>query len=516
MAASCKLARTTFDTAALDAIVGDFMDVFGLPGIALAVAGAQGPGYVKGYGVRKAGEPARVDVETSFAIGSTSKAFLSACLAILVDEGKLAWDDPVRRHLPEFRLHDPVVSDMMTVRDLLLHNSGLPLGAADLMQFPYTDHRPEEVLAALRHFSPGTGFRSGYAYDNCLYIVAGILLERVSGASWEQFASKRLFTPLGMRGAVANPTLVTSSNRAGRHARLGPPVIGMGSLEPIVPSETALIGPAGGINCSAAALLPWLRVQLGRGVLADGGRLWSAAQADDMWTARTLIASGPGPTADAPQRSVLQAYALGWGVSDFRGNRMLAHAGGLAGQTSRVTLLPERQLGLALLSNSGDAEPLSSLRYALLDSLLGVAKYDWIGATRATIDHVEAQVREAAGTGDFLAPRGGPSLALARYAGLYRDAWYGEVMIDFGPDGLGISFTRSPSMRSTLEPFGEDAFRTRFPRGTAEDAILRFHIRDGAIEKLSLRALSPLADFSFDYHHLLLLPVPSNRSGGAP
>jgi CubicO group peptidase (beta-lactamase class C family) len=501
-----------FDTAQLDAIIGRFMQAFQLPGVALAALGPNGQAYVRGYGVRVLGQPAAVDVQTSFAIASTSKAFLAACLAMLVDEGKLAWEDPVRRHLPEFQLNDPAAGAMMTVRDLLLHNSGLPLGAADLMQFPRSDHSREEILAALRHFPLSAGFRSGYAYDNCLYLVAGMVLERVSGLGWDSFVAQRIFTPLGMAGAVGNPTLATGANRAGRHARLGPPTIGMGPLEPVTPDEAALIGPAGGINCSAAALLPWLQVQLGRGALADGSRLWSQLQAEQMWATRTLIASGPGPSAEQPQRSVLQAYALGWGVSDYRGRRMITHAGALAGQTSRVTLLPEQGIGFALLSNSGDAEPLSGLRYALLDYFLDVPGHDWVNATRNAIDTAQAQVLALLGHDDFVAPEGGASLPLQRYAGRYRDAWYGDVSIDCEDGNLGIAFSRSPALRSRLEPFGTDSFRTRFARGVAEDAVVRFHIADGAVVQVTLRALSPLADFSFDYHDLSLLPVPAGES----
>jgi CubicO group peptidase (beta-lactamase class C family) len=509
-------APVPFGAGAIDAIVMRFMDAFALPGVAVAVLAPHGHAYARGYGVRVLGQPEAVDVQTSFAIASTSKAFLSACLAMLVDEGTLAWDDPVQRHLPEFALHDAAASAMMTVRDLLLHNSGLPLGAADLMQFPRTDHSAVEILAALRHFPLGAGLRSGYAYDNCLYLVAGMVLERVSGLAWSSFVAQRIFAPLGMHGAVGDPTLVTSANRAGRHARLGPPTIGMGALESITPDEAALIGPAGGINCGAAALLPWLRVQLGRGALDKDTRLWSAAQADQMWNARTLIASGPGPTFDYPQRSVLQAYALGWGVSDFRGRRMLTHGGALAGQASRVTLLPDLGIGLALLSNSGDAEPVSNLRYALLDYLLAAPAHDWIGATRKAIDTAHGKVHALLGDGDFASPAGRPSLPLQRYAGRYRDAWYGDVDITCVDGILHVAFTRSPTMRSRLEPFGVDSFRTRFPRGAAEDAVLRFELDGGAVARITLRALSPLADFSFDYHDLLLLPVAPTTPGGQP
>src|SRR5471032_2524793 len=144
-----------FDTAEVDAIVGRFMRTFQTPGAAVAMVGPNGQAYVRGYGVRALGRPEAVDVQTSFAIASNSKAFLSACLAMLVDDGKLSWEDPVRRHLPEFALRDPAASAMMTVRDLLLHNSGLPLGAGDLMQFPRSDHSREEILRALLHFQTG-------------------------------------------------------------------------------------------------------------------------------------------------------------------------------------------------------------------------------------------------------------------------------------------------------------------------------------------------------------------------
>ena len=495
------------DGAAIDEIVRHFMQAFGIPGAGVAIVAPDRPPIVRGYGVRRLGEAAPVDAHTQFAIASNSKAFLSGCLALLVDEGRLGWDDPVVRHLPEFRMYDPAVTAMMSVRDLLVHRSGLPLGAGDLMQFPRSDHTREDVLRALPHFKPATAFRSAYAYDNCLYIVAGILLERVSGLSWDRFVTERIFRPLGMADAVSNPTLALSANRAGRHARLGPPVIGMGVLEVITPDESDLIGPAGGISASLADIVPWLSVQLGRGTLADGRRLWSTAQADEMWTPQTLISSGPGPSADRPQRAVMQAYALGWGVSDYRGRRMLTHGGGLAGQASRTTLLPDQGVGFVVFSNSGDGEPVSGLRYALLDHLLGVGGFDWVDSTRQTIAAAEAGVRELLGDGEFKAPDGGPSLPLDQYAGRYRDPWYGDILIGRAGDRLTIDFARTPVLKSRLEPFGADAFRTRFPRGTGEDAVVRFEVEQGRVTAVTMKALSPLADFSFDFHDLAFAPV---------
>jgi len=491
----------------IDALVGRFMREFEVPGIGVAIVRPGQPAFVQGYGVRTLGQGAAVDARTQFAIASNSKAFLTACLALLVDEGKLGWDEPVVKYLPQFRMYDPRVTSMMTVRDLLTHRSGLPLGAGDLLQFPRTDHTAEDVLGALPYFKPARGFRAGYAYDNCLYIVAGLLLQRVSGSSWDAFVTERIFRPLGMTDAVSNPTLVRSANHAGRHARLGPPVIGMGPQRVVAADEGAVIGPAGGINVSVAEIVPWLQVQLARGALPDGRRLWSTAQSDEMWKPQTIVASGPGPTAEAPQRSVIQAYALGWGVAEYRGQRMLSHGGGLAGQITRTALLPDLGVGLVVFSNAQDEDAVSSLRYALLDHVLGAPPFDWAAFARTATAEAQAEVLKVAGTGGFIPPPGGPSLPLDRYAGRYRDPWYGDILVARRGAGLAIDFTRTPVFKSPLEPFGPDAFRTRFAPAAGEDAVVMFAVGDGAVTGVTMQPLSPLADFSFDFQDLAFTPV---------
>ena len=493
----------------LDSIVEGFMRAFEIPGVGVAIVRPDAPPLIKTWGVRTLGQAARVGPHTQFAIASNSKAFLSACLAILVDEGKLGWDDPVVDHLPEFEMHDPAITAMMTVRDLLVHRSGLPLGAGDLLIFPRTDREADDVLRALKHFRPATGFRAGYAYDNTLYIVAGVLLQRVSGLGWDAFVQQRIFTPLGMRDAVSNPTLVRGDDHAGRHARLGPPTRGIGELVVVPANEGAVIGPAGGINASLTDIVPWLTVQLSGGALPDGARLWSAAQSAEMWKPQTLIGSGPGPTAAAPQRSVMSGYALGWGVADYRGRRMLSHSGGLAGLITRTTLLPDQGIGFVVFTNTEDSDPVSGLRYAIMDHLLEVPDFDWLGHTRRTIDETVGQVSALLGSGDFPTPSGGPSLPLERYAGLYRDPWYGDIRIARSGASLTIDFLPTPAFKSVLEPFGVDAFRTRFPRGAGEDAVLSFAIEQGAVTGVTMKALSPIADFSFDFHDLAFRPIPT-------
>ena len=500
-AASATPACAPVASCPVDDLVGRFMREFSIPGIGIAIVQPGQAPLARGYGVRRLGDAMPVDAHTQFAIASNSKAFLAACFALLVDAGALGWDDPVRKHLPEFEMHDPAVSAMMTVRDLFVHRSGLPLGAGDLLQFPASDRTPGDVLHALRYLKPSTGFRAGYAYDNCLYIVAGILLERVSGLDWNHYVAERLFAPLGMHDAVPNASLLRGSNHAARHARIGPPVRGMGRLAVVQPDETDLIGPAGGISVSVTGIIPWLQVQLGRGTLPDGRRLWTEAQSAEMWKPQTITASTEGPTAALPQRGVLEAYALGWFVGDYRGRRSLWHRGTVSGQRTHTVLLPEQGIGFVVYSNTEDAEPVAGLRYALLDWLLGGSEFDWVAATKRDIAAAQSQVLRVVSHDEFTVPAGGPTLPLDRYAGRYRDAWYGDIVVSCRRDRLAIDFTHTPTLKGPLEVFGVDTFRSRFGVGV-EDVVVAFRRENGAVAGLSMRALSPMADFSFDYHDL--------------
>jgi CubicO group peptidase (beta-lactamase class C family) len=493
---------------AVDTLVAAFMREFEVPGFGIAIVRPDQPPFTRGYGLRTLRRPERVDENTLFGIASNSKAFTAAAVAMLVEQGRLDWDEPVTRYMPDFRMADEAVTRMMTVRDLLVHRSGLALGAGDLMQWPRSDRTAEELLRALPHLQLARGFRSGYAYDNILYVVAGILVERISGMSWEAFVARNIFAPLGMRTAVAGLRLVRTQNIAGRHARLGPPLRGMGPVAVIQPDESPVIGAAGGIQASVADIVPWLRTQLGKGQAPGGPRLWTEAQANEMWTPQVITSSTTGPSEVNPVRPVLQGYALGWFVQDFRGRRLLHHSGGLSGQITQTAMLPEQGIGLAVYSNTEDGVPVSYLRYALLDHLIGVTSTDWLAAARRARDAQLAEARQLTASGDVRPPAGGPSLPLAAYAGRYRDPWYGDVLITRQGRRLFIDFTRTPVFRGALEPWGPDAFRTRWPRGAGEDAVLTFRIENGRAVGIAMRALSPLADFSYDFHDLHLVRVP--------
>jgi CubicO group peptidase (beta-lactamase class C family) len=501
-------APAQFDPAFVDAAVEKMRDAFEVPGFGVAIVGGGPEPWVKGYGVRTMGRPELVDAHTRFAIASNSKAYTAAAVAILVDEGKLGWDEPVKRYLPEFRMYDPAVTEMMSVRDLLCHRSGLALGAGDLLFFPDTKHTAEDILKALQYLKPVRPFRGGYAYDNILYAVAGLLVGRVSGKDWADFVGERILKPIGETDAFPNLDSVTTANVAGRHGKRQGTMMGIGPLGLVKPQgeHGRAIEAAGGINASATDQARWLMTQLAKGKAPDGTRIWSEAQADEMWKPQVITSVTDGPTPQNPMASVLSAYALGWQVSDYRGERLIAHSGGLLGQVTHTAMLPRKKLGVVAFSNTEGAGAVM-LRNTILDHLLGAPPTDWAAIGKTMIAGMQAQLMSAADHSVDKAPPGGPSLPLDAYVGRYRDPWYGDILVSRGASGLAIAFVPTPGFKGPLEPWGPDAFRTRFPADAGEDALVSFVIKDGKVVQVLMKPFSPLADFSFDFQHLDFRPV---------
>ena len=388
----------------IDWIVRRTMAAFDVPGVGVAIIRPGVPTFLAGYGVRTLGKPQPVDRATLFGIASNSKSFTAAMLAMLVDKGRIAWDDPVIKHLPEFAMSDPQVTRMMSVRDLLVHRSGLALGAGDLMEFPTSNRTAQEVLRGLKYLPLQRGFRSGYAYDNILYIVAGLLLEALTGMSWADNVRTRIFQPLGMRTALPFLDPPDEPNVAGRHARLGPPVRGLGPQRVIEPDEGPLIAPAGGIQASVTDITRWLQVQLGKGQIPGGPRLWSEKQAAELWTPQVITSAGPGPSKDEPTRSVITGYALGWFIQEYRSRRLIAHSGGLSGQVTHTAFFPEDGIAVAAFTNAEDGAAATAIRNALLDHVLKAPPFDWIGWAKRKVAANEKEVREALASGTMAAP----------------------------------------------------------------------------------------------------------------
>lgn len=497
----------------LDRYAQRVMETFETPGMVVAIAEQGHAGVVRSYGVRRMGEPAKVDEHSLFAIGSTTKAFTAALLAMLVDEGKLTWDTKVSDVLPGFKMYDPYASSEMTVRDLLVHRSGLGLGAGDLLFYPPTTLSSEEIVHQLRYIKPATSFRSAFAYDNLLYIVAGEVIEEVTKSSWHDVMRQRILAPLQMNDTVTSSVVPPDVNRAWPHLRISEVARGIGPMGPLpTPLKLDNAAPAGSLNSSGADLIRWLELQLGRGLdPKTNARLFSEAQSREMWTPQTLIPIAPSPKALELAKPNFRAYTLGWNKSDYRGQPIIAHGGGVPGFVTMIVLVPERQVAFAILTNSEEPGTLASMQNRLLDHYLGLKSPDWITAIATTHKERIAKAREAlaassSGTKSE-ADSKGPSLPIAQYAGRYKDPWYGRVSIDAAGDKLSIRFENTPSMNGVLEHVRHDTFRTHWQDRAIEDAYVTFALNpEGGIERMTLKAVSPLADFSFDYPDLLLTP----------
>lgn len=488
----------------LDAWVARSMKEFAVPGMAVAIVKDGKVVVAKGYGVRQLGAATPVDEHTMFGIGSNTKAFTTAALAMLVDEGKLAWDDPVYQRLPGFQMYDPYVSHEMTIRDLLTHRSGMGLGEGDLLIFPHTTYTRDEIIQRLRYMKPVSSFRSRYAYDNLLYIAAGQIIPAVVGTSWDDFVRQRIFLPLGMNHSnLSNAAFQSGDDYAFPHSSVD------GQLQRIDFGNLDNAAPAGAINSCAADMAQWVILQLGRGQLPmSDQRLFSAKRSREMWSAETILPMADPPPSLAALQSNFAAYGLGWELRDYRGRKMVGHTGGVGGFVSRVMLVPEENLGVVVLTNAEEGGAFDAILYHVLDSYFKLPPTDWIAAYKAAkagddeaaaeVEKKQAHARAADST---------PSLPAESYAGVYADAWYGTATIQWENGKLLLRFDHTPGMVGELQHWQYNTFQTHWRERTTADAFVTFSLRpDGSVEHFKMVPVSPRADFSFDYPDVLFEP----------
>lgn len=508
----CALASASpaiVSTPELDAFAHKAMQTFDTPGMAVTVVEGDTV-TTHAYGVRKLQDAALVDAHTIFPIGSNTKAFTSAALAILVDQGKLRWDDRVVDKLPGFRMYDAYASSEMTVTDLLVHRSGLGLGEGDLMMFPTSDRSRAQLVHDIRYLKPARSFRAGYDYDNVLYIVAGALVEAVSGQSWEEFVQQQILDPLQMRDTQTSID-AAPADKVALHAKNTTAVRGVGKQAVLATVMTGKVfAPAGALQVSATDMGPWLRLQLDSGQLDTSRRIFSDAAAKMLWTPQTLIPISTLPKPLALAQPQFEAYALGFEVQDYRGHKIITHLGGVLGGVSAVVIIPETHAAFAIMLNSEDVGTLFAVREHLLDTLLGLPSPDWIANYKQLFDGINAGAVAALKTSAKAThAERGPSLPLSSYIGVYRDPWYGTATLARdGKGALTIRFDRSPGMHGTLEHVRYDTFRTHWAMPDVEDAYVTFALApDGSIDHMTMKAISPIADFSWDYQDLRFTPV---------
>jgi CubicO group peptidase (beta-lactamase class C family) len=493
----------------LDSYVKKVMDQFEVPGIGLAIVKDGKVLLSKGYGVRKLGESAKVDEHTQFGIASNTKAFTATAIGMLVEEGKLEWDAPVIRYLPWFRLSDPYVTHELTIRDLLVHRSGLGLGAGDLLWWPTSTYNRREIAERLQYIPLVKSFRSAYAYDNVLYLVAGEVIEAVSGQSWENFVRSRILAKVGMTDSHEH--YVATGNVATTHAEVE------GTIRPVSPFSSENTDPAGGINASATDMAKWMMVQLDSGRVADGSSLFSPKTTVQLWSIVTPIPIGnipPGLEALSALKANFSGYALGFSVRDFRGFKLVTHTGGLPGYVSLVTMIPQLKLGIVVLTNQEAGEAFNAIGYYLLDHFTGGSKTDWLAGFEKL--HEFSKNRMSAADKSIASQRDSashPSLPLSSYAGTYADPWYGIATFSLENGKLMVKFDHTPSMVGELQHWQYDTFVARWKdRELRADAFVTFALNpDGSIDQVKMKAFSPSTDFSFDFQDLLFKPVKESK-----
>jgi CubicO group peptidase (beta-lactamase class C family) len=483
----------------IDQLAGRAMREFSVPGLAIGVVKDGRLVFAKGYGTRELGQKAPVDAETLFAIGSNTKEFTAASLAILVDEGKLHWDDRVIDYLPDFRLWDPYVTREFTIRDLLTHRSGLGTGAGDLMFVTATDFTRTDLLRALRYLKPASSFRSRFAYDNLLYVIAGQVVAAVSGQSWEDFVTVRILKPLRMDFCAADDTrLADRSNLASPH------LVVNGQLTKVAALSIPLVAPAGAINCNITGMAKWVSAQLGRGTSPDGVKIFSEAQSVQMWAPHTILPTGG--DRQLATRTHFLSYGLGWMIEDTDGYERVWHNGGLPGMVTHVSLVPELNLGVIVLTNQQEGAALESISLQIIEAYAGLPKRDWIALSAANKAKRQQQLKEAdakgaadlAGKGAWTPPN------LHAYAGTFKDPWRGEASITQRGDSLELTFSHTNALTGPLTPVGVNLFVVRWKdRSLNADAYVRFSTDySGKAAGFTMQAVSATTDFSFDFQDL--------------
>jgi CubicO group peptidase (beta-lactamase class C family) len=466
-----------FDTAAVDAIVQEGLKVWQVPGAAVAIVKGDEVIYLKGHGIRQVGGDQPVTPDTVFAIASTTKAFTATAAALLVDDGKLKWDDPVRKHLPTFQLADPLASEQVTIRDLLCHRTGL--GRHDLLWIGSPWGR-EELLRRISQVKLSQPFRSAYQYQNLMYLAAGQTVGAASRSSWEEVLQKRIFDPLGMTGANFSTTVAERSADHARPHRKNRE----GKTEAIAWRNLDNIGPAGAINARVRDLSKWVRFQLGDGTW-EGKRLLSAANLKETHTPQMVIRLEGAMKTMNPDTTQL-AYGLGWFIQDYRGQLLVSHTGGLEGFRSRVVLVPRAKFGIVLLMNSGVGASTSSMHLAvsnnLLDHLLGLAKKDWNAYYLEQAKKLEEAGKARLAEREAKRHKGTkPSRELEAYAGTYEEPAYGPLTIVLKDGGLILEWS---NFKCRLEHWHFDTFLIK-EDNPLRDQLVTFALgADGAVATL--------------------------------
>ncbi|MCY7408641.1 MAG: serine hydrolase [Chitinophagales bacterium] len=490
----------------VDALVANAMEKFNVAGVAVAIVKDGKIIHKKGYGVKSIATKLPVDEHTNFEIASNSKAFTSAALSILVDEGKLSWKDKVRKFIPEFKMYNDYVTENFTIEDLLCHRSGLGLGVGDLMFFPdSTDFTIKDVVACFQYFEPASGFRTHFDYDNQLYLVAGEVIASVSGLSWETFIQKRIMEPLQMQNSFSSITQVKDMSLiAAPHSSESM------TIKKISLYGAMVNGAAGGIVSNADDMAKWMLVQLNNGKYGTNldKQLFTKERQSEMWAIHTVDDVNSNPR----YNQHFNGYGLGWNLSDIKGNLSVSLTGGLPGMLSIVTMIPDLNLGIVILTNTenGGAGVFSAVSQTIIDSYLGLSDYGWV-------DKYAAYFQSQKNTGDDVTKKVWETVSKAKnitlknedLIGVYEDKWFGKIEIYSKGTQLWFKSYRSPKLNGPMSFYKANTFAIKWEYEDMNcDAFAMFSLdEDGKAQSIKMKGISPAIDFSYDFQDLDLQKI---------
>jgi len=442
------------DIPALEASIEQAHVEWRVPGLSVAIVKDDQVVLSRGFGVRELGKDEKVDGDTLFAIASNTKAFTAAALAILVDEGRLSWDDRVRDRIPYFKLYAPYVTEEMRIRDLLCHRSGLGTFSGDLLWY-LTSYNREDVIRRAAYLEPAGAFRASYGYSNIMFIAAGEVIPGVSGKTWEDFVSERILNAIGMRRSVVSVKRLSGmANIATPHAD----VEGDLTVHEWAPWDTT--AAAGGIISCANDMARWIRLQLNSGTI-DGIRVFSETASRTMWTPHNSIPLTQ-QIKDLFPSTHFREYGLGWNLQDYRGRLLVSHGGAYDGMFSRVVMMPEERLGLVILTNSTTSIQ-TALAFDILDTFLAVEDSDWsrrlLALDRSRDSTSREQWRKWEAT---RLPDTKTSLPLEQYTGVYGGPLYGDARISLEDGHLVLRLLPAPDLTADLSHWDLDTFEVRW------------------------------------------------------
>jgi CubicO group peptidase (beta-lactamase class C family) len=448
------------ELAGLDSYIEQAMADWEVPGLAVAVVKDGEVVYARGFGVRRLGGTEAVDEHTVFAIASNSKAVTATALGILVDGGKIGWDDPVRRHLPWFELHDPHVTREITIRDLLAHRVGHATWHGDLTWYG-SSLTPREVVERVRHMPAPYSFRSQYGYSNLMYLAAGEVIREVTGQSWEEFSAERFFRPMRMtRTTTSASDLARMENVASPHTKFDGERVAL----PYRSLDNA--GAAAAVNSSVSDWANWLRLQLAGGEF-EGRRLVSESVIRETHTPQTLLRVGAGTRRMFPSTHFI-ASGLGWFVRDYQGRLVIDHTGGMDGMLSQTALVPAENLAVAIFTNYDDQSLFRLLLFRILDAYFGVPQQDW---SRIGLDARQPDPDPATPE-----PGTAPSRPLSAYAGIYAHPMLGEAIVSEQAGSLHVRIPTHPGLTGPMPHWHYDTFRAEWQDPYYQPSLVTFSL----------------------------------------